>query len=319
MTNGLQTWFWEVGLANPRRGRRLSIFSPQDLRRFAVPAENRKPLPSIAINTGIVDRPYQHEAIRHRCRSFSRQQAPRAAGDGHRHRQDARYDGVDRSVPARESGAARPIPRRPRRAGRTGADRRFQGPPAERAARPHLHLHRYDQAPVRRHGANHGACVFSSSVLVFRPCRLRRGASFHLQPVHRGHRVFRRPHDRPHRHAGAFPRPRHLPRVRVRSYCPPSFTATSRRSRKGILVDFSLHQAQTGFQRKGIKGADLSEEERNALIEQGLDPDPIDYPAPISKSDQQPRHAAQAVGRNHGGVPQGPIGASFPARPSSSP
>jgi type I restriction enzyme R subunit len=45
----------------------------------------------------------------------------------------------------------------------------------------------------------------------------------------------------------------------------------------GHLVDFTLYQAQTGFQRKGIRGADLSEEDRNTLIEQGLDPDTIDY------------------------------------------
>ncbi len=44
-----------------------------------------------------------------------------------------------------------------------------------------------------------------------------------------------------------------------------------------FLVDFSLYQAHTGFQRKGIKGVDLSEEDRNALIEQGIDPDGLDY------------------------------------------
>jgi len=38
-----------------------------------------------------------------------------------------------------------------------------------------------------------------------------------------------------------------------------------------------LYQAQTGFQRKGIKGVDLTEEDRNALIEQGIDPDSLDY------------------------------------------
>ncbi len=46
-----------------------------------------------------------------------------------------------------------------------------------------------------------------------------------------------------------------------------------------FLVNFSLYQAQTGFQRKGIKGVDLNEEDRNALIEQGIDPDAIDYAA----------------------------------------
>jgi type I site-specific restriction endonuclease len=44
-----------------------------------------------------------------------------------------------------------------------------------------------------------------------------------------------------------------------------------------FLVDFILYQAQTGFQRKGIKGVDLSEEDRNALIEQGIDPDSLSY------------------------------------------
>ncbi|MBO0697676.1 MAG: hypothetical protein J2P46_04735, partial [Zavarzinella sp.] len=46
---------------------------------------------------------------------------------------------------------------------------------------------------------------------------------------------------------------------------------------EGFLVDFSLYQAQTGFQRKGIKGAELSEEDKNALIEQGIDPDEVNY------------------------------------------
>ncbi len=47
--------------------------------------------------------------------------------------------------------------------------------------------------------------------------------------------------------------------------------------REGFLVDFSLYQAHTGFQRKGIKGVDLGEEDRNALAEQGIDPDSLDY------------------------------------------
>ena len=45
----------------------------------------------------------------------------------------------------------------------------------------------------------------------------------------------------------------------------------------GYLVDYSLYRANTRFQRKGIKGVDLSEEERNALIEQGIDPDDLDF------------------------------------------
>lgn len=47
--------------------------------------------------------------------------------------------------------------------------------------------------------------------------------------------------------------------------------------KEGYLVDYTLYKAQTGFQRKGIKGADLSEEARNTLIQSGIDPDAMDY------------------------------------------
>lgn len=63
--------------------------------------------------------------------------------------------------------------------------------------------------------------------------------------------------------------------------CPdgiPTFNYPYRQAIKdGILVDYSLYKAQTNFQRSGIKGVDLTEEEQNLLIEQGIDPDEIDY------------------------------------------
>jgi type I restriction enzyme R subunit len=43
------------------------------------------------------------------------------------------------------------------------------------------------------------------------------------------------------------------------------------------LVDFRLYRAETHFQSDGIRGYELAEEDRNALIEQGLDPDDIDF------------------------------------------
>jgi len=47
----------------------------------------------------------------------------------------------------------------------------------------------------------------------------------------------------------------------------------------GILCDFrkNIMGAQTHFQIKGVKPADLSESERGRLIEQGIDPDVIDF------------------------------------------
>jgi type I restriction enzyme R subunit len=46
---------------------------------------------------------------------------------------------------------------------------------------------------------------------------------------------------------------------------------------EGYLVDYNLYQAKTKFQRNGIKGVDLDEEERNALNEQGIDPDDLEF------------------------------------------
>ena len=58
----------------------------------------------------------------------------------------------------------------------------------------------------------------------------------------------------------------------------PTFLYTYEQAIKDrYLVDFDVYQAHTGFQRDGIRGASLSEEDRNALIEQGIDPDALDY------------------------------------------
>ena len=43
------------------------------------------------------------------------------------------------------------------------------------------------------------------------------------------------------------------------------------------LVDFSVYAAQTRFQRKGIKGVDLTDEEKNILRSKGIDPDDINF------------------------------------------
>jgi type I restriction enzyme, R subunit len=45
----------------------------------------------------------------------------------------------------------------------------------------------------------------------------------------------------------------------------------------GYLVDYHLYKARTHFQRNGIKEVDLTEEQRNALYEQGIDPDDINF------------------------------------------
>jgi type I restriction enzyme R subunit len=46
---------------------------------------------------------------------------------------------------------------------------------------------------------------------------------------------------------------------------------------EGYLVDYTLYAARTKFQNFGIHGLELTEEQRNSLIEQGIDPDDIDF------------------------------------------
>lgn len=43
------------------------------------------------------------------------------------------------------------------------------------------------------------------------------------------------------------------------------------------LADYNVYSAQTKFQRKGIKGVDLSEEEQGSLRERGIDPEDINF------------------------------------------
>ena len=46
---------------------------------------------------------------------------------------------------------------------------------------------------------------------------------------------------------------------------------------EGYLADYNVWAAQTKFQRKGIKGVELSEEEQQSLKERGIEPEDIDF------------------------------------------
>ncbi len=47
--------------------------------------------------------------------------------------------------------------------------------------------------------------------------------------------------------------------------------------KEGYLADYNVWAAQTKFQRKGIRGVDLSEEDQEALRERGIEPEDIDF------------------------------------------
>ncbi|HLB48585.1 MAG TPA: DEAD/DEAH box helicase family protein, partial [Anaerolineales bacterium] len=68
MTNGQEIYFLDTGQANKREV--AGFFAPDDLENLLYLRQNRLPLGAIPINTTIVDRAYQHEAIRRASEAF---------------------------------------------------------------------------------------------------------------------------------------------------------------------------------------------------------------------------------------------------------
>jgi type I restriction enzyme R subunit len=68
LANGLEIHFVDVGIAHKREV--FGFFTREDLENLLYIRQNAKPLSSIEINNTIVDRSYQHEAIRRVCEAF---------------------------------------------------------------------------------------------------------------------------------------------------------------------------------------------------------------------------------------------------------
>lgn len=276
MTNGLHHFFWEVGLAHPRSI--SGFFSPDDLRRLRFIREHKKPLKDTPINKKIVERAYQHEAIRRVAETFEggkrRALLVMATGTGKTRTTMGLIDVFLQSSYAQKilfladrdalveqalnDGFKTYLPNEPRVRIRTAnidpnkrlyvATQQTMGVCYERFSPGFFDLIVFDEAH---------RSIFNrfTEVIEYFDARM---VGLTATPA-------------------AF-----LDRDTFRVFdCrdqTPTFLYTYEQAiREGHLVDFTLYQAHTGFQRAGIRGAQLSEEDRNALIEQGLDPDTIDY------------------------------------------
>ncbi len=276
MTNGLQTWFWEVGLANPRVV--AGFFSPSDLQRLLFLRQNARPLPSMAINTGIVDRPYQHEAIRRVAEAFAankrRALLVMATGTGKTRTTMAL---IDLFLRAKQAQNVLFLADRDALVDQALTD----GFKAHLPNEPRDRIYTWNVDTDKR--------LFVGTEQTLSLCFQKFNPGFFdlivFDEAHRS--IFRRFTEVIEyfdaRMIGLTATPAHfIDRDTFRVFECDSATPTflyeyQQAVKEGFLVDFSLYQARTGFQRKGIKGADLTEEDRNALIEQGLDPDAIDY------------------------------------------
>ncbi len=276
MANGLTTWFWEVGLAHPRMV--AGFFTPADLQRQLFIRQQRTPLAGTPINTAIVDRPYQHEAIRRVAEAFT-------AGKRRALLVMATGTGKTRTVMGLidlffgSSWAQKVLFLADRDA--LVEQALSDGFKAHLPHEPRVRVHTASIDPDKR--------LYVATIQTMARCFEQFSPGFFdlivFDEAHRS--IFNRFIEVVEyfdaRMVGLTATPANfIDRDTFRTFdCrnqAPTFLYTYQQAvAERRLVDFRLYQAQTGFQRKGIKGADLSEEDRATLTAQGLDPDNLDY------------------------------------------
>jgi type I restriction enzyme R subunit len=276
MANGHDIWFWEVGLANPRLV--AGFFAPADLERLKFLRQNRRPLEATSINSSIVDRPYQHEAIRRLAEAFAankrRALLVMATGTG---KTRVAMALIDVFLRANQAQNVLFLADRDALVDQTLTDGFKAHLPYE--PRDRIYTHQIDK--TKR--------LFVATEQTLALCYAKFSPGFFdLIIFDESHRsLFKRFTEVIEyfdaRMIGLTATPANfIDRDTFRLFgCDanlPTFLYDYPQAvKEGFLVDFSLYQAHTSFQREGIKGVDLSEEDRNALAEQGIDPDSLDY------------------------------------------
>jgi type I restriction enzyme R subunit len=276
MANGHDIWFWEVGLTNPRLV--AGFLTPADLERLKFLRQSRQPLETTAIDSSIVDRPYQHEAIRRVAEAFAANQRRAllvmATGTGKTRTTMAL---IDVFLRAHQAQNVLFLADRDALVDQTLTDGFKAHLPHE--PRDRIYTHQVDK--TKR--------LFVATEQTVALCYTKFSPGFFdliiLDEAHRS--LFKRFTEVIEyfdaRMIGLTATPANfIDRDTFRLFgcnanAPTFLYDYPQAVREGFLVDFSLYQAHTGFQRKGIKGVDLSEEDRNALAEQGIDPDDLDY------------------------------------------
>lgn len=276
MANGQDIWFWEVGLANPRLV--AGFFTPADLERLKFLRQNRQPLEATPTNSSIVDRAYQHEAIRRLAEAFAsnkrRALLVMATGTGKTRVAVASIDVFLRAKQAQNVLFVADRDALVDQALTDGFKAHLPNEPRDR-----IYTHQIDK--TKR------LFVVTEQTLALCYSKFSPGF-FDLIIFDEAHRsLFKQFAEVVEyfdaRMIGLTATPANfIDRDSFRLFgCDsnvPTFLYDYPQAIKDrFLVDFSLYQAHTGFQRNGIRGVDLGEEDRNALAEQGIDPDSLDY------------------------------------------
>jgi type I restriction enzyme R subunit len=277
MTNGHEIRFWDVGRENDRLVHRFFTFD--DLERLKAIRERQKPLENIAINPTITDRIYQQEAVRRVIEAFEEKKKRRAllvmaTGTGKTRTAMSLIDVFMRSNQARNILFVADRRELVKQALEDGFQAFFPDEPIDR-----IYTHNIDE--TKR--------LFAVSLQTLVNCFDRFSpAFFDLIIVDEVHRSIFNKYRKPLEYfdgrlvgltatPASFIERNTFLMFNCDNETPTFLYSYEEAVAEKYLVNFELYKANTRFQRMGIRGIELSEEEQNALKEQGLEPDEINF------------------------------------------
>ena len=277
MTNGNDFYFLDAGQANKRLV--SGFFSAGDLENLLFIRQNQLPLSQASINTSITDRLYQQEAIRRVCEAFEQKKKRRAllvmaTGTGKTRTVMSLIDLFLRTNQARHILFVADRDALVKQAMTDGLKKFLPDEPCER---------------IFTRTTNAASRLYAVTLQTLSICfQALTPAFFDLIIFDEAHRsIFNKWNEVLQyfdaRLIGLTATPADfIDRSTFLAFdcddTTPTFLYTYKQAvDEGYLVNYQLYTAQTRFQRKGIKGVDLSEEERNALNEQGIDPDELKF------------------------------------------
>jgi type I restriction enzyme R subunit len=276
MANGIDSYLWDIGAEAPRLI--SGFFAPADLENLLFIRQNKTPLSETAINAQIVNRGYQHEAIRRIAEEFESQKRRAllvmATGTGKTRTAMGLVDLFLRTNQARRILFLADRDALVDQALKDGFKAHLPHEPRDRIYTQHI-----DKDKRLYVATLH---TMSRCYNAFSP------AFFDLIIFDEAHRsIFNRLGEVMDYFDARMIGLTATPATFIDRDTFLAFDCTDNKPTflygykqavdEKVLVDFNLYKAKTKFQRKGIRGVDLTEEERNALTEQGLDPDEIDF------------------------------------------
>lgn len=277
MSNGQEVFFWDSEESAPRHV--AGFFSRENLERLLWIKQNRIPLSTAQIKKSIVDRSYQVEAVRRICEVVEQKKKRKAllvmaTGTGKTRTIMAL---IDVFLQARAAKKVLFLADRDALVEQARTDGFQRHLPNEAGGR----IRSYDMERTKR--------VYVATLQTLEICYEQFSpADFDLVIADECHRsIYNKFTDVlayfDAVQIGLTATPNHLVDHDTCKFfdCPPRVPTFlypyEQAVEEGYLVNYSVYSAQTKFQRKGIKGVDLTEEERESLRQRGIDPDEIDF------------------------------------------